>query len=80
MVTDLVPIDGPDEHDQPLHLVLLRNGTERWRIVAPGMDKTDLSLALSAISVLAIFIGVATALVVVAFVAGVIIGRRWSAD
>jgi len=40
------------------------------------MDKNDLGLLLGALSALAIFIGPIAALVIVAFVAGVMVGGR----
>jgi hypothetical protein len=40
------------------------------------MDKTDLSLILSASGALAFFIAAIAALVVVAFIAGLLIGQR----
>ncbi len=39
------------------------------------MDKTDLSLILSAFGALALFMGAAAALVVAAFIAGLLIGQ-----
>jgi len=41
-----------------------------------AIDKTDLSLILSAFGALAFFIGAAAELVVAAFIAGLLIGQR----
>ena len=44
------------------------------------MDKTEISLLLSTLSALAVFFGPIGALVITAFVAGFIVGRRRSSD